>query len=319
MSGHGESRRAIIAALAANLGIAVSKVVGFVITGSASMLAEAIHSTADSGNQLLLLLGGRRARRAADRSHPFGYGRERYFWAFVVAMVLFSLGGAFAIFEGIEKIREPHHLDSAGVAVAILVVAAILEGFSFRTAVTEAQAIRKDGSWWSFIRRSRNPELPIVLLEDFGALIGLLLALTGVGLSLLTDDAIWDGIGTLAIGILLSCIAVVLAVEMKSLLIGEPALPRVEQEIVEAVEADPSVVSLIHLRTEHLGPEELLVCAKVSFRTDLTFPDLADCVDRVEAAMRDAVPSARVVYIEPDVVRTGSGGPPLRDAEDDPA
>jgi cation diffusion facilitator family transporter len=316
MAGHGESRRAIIAALAANLGIALSKLVGFLITGSASMLAESIHSAADSGNQCLLLLGGRRAQRRADRAHPFGYGRERYFWAFVVALVLFSLGGAFAMFEGIEKIREPHHLESAGVAVAILLVAAVLEGFSFRTAIVEARAVRRGGGWWDFIRRSRNPELPVVLLEDFGALVGLGLALSGVGLSLITDDAVWDGYGTLAIGILLSCIAVVLAIEMKSLLIGEPALPGVEEEIVDAIEADASVVSLIHLRTEHLGPEELLVCAKVSFDPDLTFRALADCVDRVEAAMRSRVPSARVVYIEPDVVRTGSGGPALDDPED---
>jgi cation diffusion facilitator family transporter len=316
VAGHGESRKAIIAALAANLGIAVSKLVGFLITGSASMLAESIHSAADSGNQGLLLLGSRRAQRRADRAHPFGYGRERYFWAFVVALVLFSLGGAFAIFEGIEKIREPHHLDSAGVAVAILLVAAVLEGLSLRTAVIEARAVRQSGGWWAFIRRSRNPELPIVLLEDLGALIGLLLALSGVTLALVTDDPVWDGYSTLAIGILLSCIAVVLAVEMKSLLIGEPALPRVEQEIVDAVEGDESVVSLIHLRTEHLGPEELLVCAKVSFTPDLTFRELADCVDRVEASMRAAVPSARVVYIEPDVVRSGSGGPAVDEVED---
>jgi cation diffusion facilitator family transporter len=315
MAGHGESRRAIFAALGANLGIAVSKLVGFVVTGSASMLAEAIHSAADSGNQILLLLGGRRAQRGADRAHPFGYGRERYFWAFIVAMVLFSLGGAFAIFEGIEKIREPHHLDSAGVAVAILLVAAVLEGFSFRTAVTEARPLRRDGSWWAFIRRSRNPELPIVLLEDLGALVGLLLALTGVGLSLATDDPVWDGYGTLAIGILLAGIAVVLAVEMKSLLIGEPALPGVEEEIVQAIEGDDTVIALIHLRTEHLGPEELLVCAKVSFDPDLTFRELADCVDRVEASVRAAVPSARVIYLEPDVVRTGSGGPPVEDGD----
>jgi cation diffusion facilitator family transporter len=305
MAEHGHGSRAILAALFANLGIAVSKLVGFLITGSASMLAEAIHSAADSGNQCLLLLGGRRAAKAADRAHPFGYGRERYFWAFVVALVLFSLGGAFAIFEGVEKIRHPHHLDSAEVAVGILLVAILLEGYSFRTAVQEAEKVRGDAGWWAFIRRSRNPELPIVLLEDLGALIGLVFALAGVGLALATDNPKWDGLGTLSIGILLSCIAVVLAIEMKSLLIGESAEASVEASISAAIEGHPLVERLIHLRTEHLGPEELLVGAKVSFVPTLTVPELAAAIDDVEVAVRDAVPAARLLYIEPDVVRVG--------------
>ena len=174
MAGGGHGTRAVIAALLANVGIAVAKFVGFVITGSASMLAESIHSVADSGNQCLLLLGGRRARREADEAHPFGYGRERYFWAFIVALVLFSLGGAFAIFEGIEKIRHPHEVESPAVAIAILLFAVALETYSFRTAIVEADKIRGDASWWQFIRRSKNPELPVVLLEDLGAEIGLL-------------------------------------------------------------------------------------------------------------------------------------------------
>jgi cation diffusion facilitator family transporter len=305
MSAGGEQgRKAVIAALAANLGIAVSKLVGFLITGSASMLAESIHSAADSGNQGLLLLGGARARRSADERHPFGYGRERYFWAFVVALVLFSLGGAFAIVEGIEKVRHPHHLDSAGIAIGILLVAVVLEGYSFRTAVTEANHTRGDTGWWQFIRRSKNPELPVVLLEDFGALVGLMLALTGVGLALVTDNARWDGLGTLSIGILLSCLAIVLAIEMKSLLLGEAAAGPVEDAIREAIHADADVERLIHLRTEHLGPDELLVGAKVSFDDRLTVPQLAAAIDRVEVGMREAVPAARVIYIEPDVLRT---------------
>ena len=310
MAGSGHGTKAVVAALIANAGIAVAKLVGFVITGSASMLAESIHSVADSGNQGLLLLGGRRAQRAADESHPFGYGRERYFWAFIVAMVLFSLGGAFAMFEGVEKIRHPHELDSAGVAIAILVVAIALESYSFRTAIHEANHVRGDAGWWQFIRRSKNPELPVVLLEDLGALVGLVLALTGVGLSLATDDAVWDGYGTLGIGILLTVIAIVLAVEMKSLLIGETADARVEGSIREAIEAEPAVESVIHLRTQHLGPEELLVGAKVSFADDLTVSDLAAAVDRVEGAVRQAVPAARILYIEPDVMRTTTAGEP---------
>ena len=296
----------MIAALLANAGIAVAKLVGFIITGSASMLAESIHSVADSGNQGLLLLGGTRARKDADEEHPFGYGRERYFWAFVVALVLFSLGGAFAIYEGISKIRHPHEVESPEVAVGILLFAIVLEGLSFRTAVREANAVRDDAGWWQFVRRSKNPELPIVILEDLGALVGLVLALAAVGATLATDDALWDGIGTLSIGVLLSIIAVILAVEMKSLLIGESAAANVQQSIRAAIEVEPAVERLIHLRTQHLGPEELLVAAKVSFLRDLTVPELADAVDRVEVSVRQAVPEAHIIYIEPDVVRTAA-------------
>ncbi len=311
MSAGGEQgNRAVVAALAANLGIAASKLVGFAITGSASMLAEAIHSAADSGNQGLLLLGGKRAQRSPDDHHPFGYGRERYFWAFVVALVLFSLGGAFAIVEGVDKVRHPHALDSAAVAVGILLVAIVLEGTSFRTAIVEANRTRGDASWWQYIRRAKNPELPVVLLEDFGALIGLVFALAGVGLAEATGNARWDGMGTLAIGVLLSCLAVVLAVEMKSLLLGESASDDVEQAIRAAIDADTEVERLIHLRTEHLGPEELLVGAKISFHGHLSMPELAAAIDRVEVGVRSAVPAARVIYIEPDVLRTSAKGAP---------
>lgn len=304
MAGGGHGNKAVIAALLANAGIAVAKFVGFIITGSASMLAEAIHSVADSGNQGLLLLGGARAKRAADRAHPFGYGRERYFWAFVVALVLFSLGGAFAIFEGIEKIRHPHKVESAAVAIGILLFAIVLETFSFRTAIVEANKVRGDAGWWEFIRHSKNPELPVVLLEDLGAEVGLVIALAAVTTTLVTDDPMWDGIGTLSIGILLTVIAIVLAKEMKSLLMGETATPAVEAAITEAIEAEGQVDRLIHLRTQHIGPDELIVGAKVSFVPDLTVPELATAVNRVETNVRRVAPQARIMYIEPDVVRT---------------
>jgi len=307
MAGSGHGTKAVVAALFANAGIAVAKFVGFIITGSASMLAESIHSVADSGNQGLLLFGGRRGRKEADVSHPFGYGRERYFWAFVVAMVLFSLGGAFAMFEGVEKIRHPHHLESAEVAIGILVVAILLETYSFRTAIVEANKVRGDKGWWQFIRRSKNPELPVVLLEDLGALVGLVLALSGVGIALATDDARWDGIGTLSIGILLTLIAVILAVEMKSLLIGETADVKVEDAIRSAIEGEPDVARLIHLRTQHIGPEELLIGAKVCFSDSLSVAQVAQAVNRVEAAVRAAVPEAGIMYIEPDVMATTDG------------
>jgi len=302
MAGGGHGTKAVIAALMANAGIAVAKFVGFVITGSASMLAESIHSVADSGNQGLLLLGGRRARREADAAHPFGYGRERYFWAFIVALVLFSLGGAFAIFEGVSKIRHPHELESPAVAIGILLFAIALETYSFRTAIVEANKIRGDASWWQFIRRSKNPELPVVLLEDLGAEIGLLIALSAVTATLVTDDPVWDGIGTLSIGLLLTAIAIVLASEMKSLLLGETASPEVESAIRSAIEADGAVKQLIHMRTQHIAPDELLVGAKVSFHDGLGVAELAEAVNRVETSIRAGVPEARVMYIEPDVV-----------------
>lgn len=305
-SGAGHGTRAVIAALLANLGIALAKLVGFAITGSASMLAESIHSVADSGNQGLLLLGGKRARRAADVEHPFGYGRERYFWAFVVALVLFSLGGAFAIYEGVSKIRHPHEVESPAVAVGILGLAVLLEGFSFRTAVAEARHLRGEAGWWEFIRRSKNPELPVVVLEDLGALVGLLFALGAVVTTLITDDPLYDGIGTLTIGLLLAVIAIVLAVEMKSLLIGESAARAVEESIRSAIVSEPVIHHLIHMRTQHLGPDELLVGAKVSFVDDLTVSEVAAAVDAVEASVRRAVPAARIMYIEPDIVRSGA-------------
>jgi cation diffusion facilitator family transporter len=300
---HEGSRRAILAALAANAGIAVAKFTGFAITGAASLLAEAVHSVADTSNQGLLLFGGRRARRSASASHPFGYGRERFFWAFVVALVLFTLGGLFAIFEGVEKLRHPHEVEALVVAIAILLVAIALETYSLRTAVREARHVKGGESWWAFVRRSKNPELPVVLLEDVGAEIGLVLALFGVVMSSVTGEPRWDAAGSLGIGILLVVIAVVLMVEMKSLLIGESASPSMETAIRSALDGSPGVLGVIHLRTQHLGPDELLVGAKVAFQPSLTFAELAADIDRAEAALRAAVPSARIVYLEPDVAR----------------
>ncbi len=302
--GGGHGSKAVLAALAANVGIAVAKFVGFAVTGAASMLAEAVHSVADAGNQALLLLGGRRARRQADELHPFGYGRERYFWSFLVAMVLFSLGGAFAIAEGVSKIRDPHELESAPVAMAILGVAMVLEATSLRTARNESRPLRGDAGWWAFVRRSRTPELPVVLLEDLGALVGLILALGTLVVAEVTGEPLWDGIGTLSIGILLTVIATVLAVEMKSLLIGESAEPRAIEAIRAAVTIEPAAVRLIHMRTQHVGPEELLVAMKVQFADGLEVHEIAETVDRIESNVRRGVPSARMIYIEPDILRT---------------
>ena len=297
------SRKAILAALIANGGITIAKFVGFLITGAASMLAESVHSFADTSNQALLLLGGKRARAKASELHPFGFGRERYFWAFVVALVLFSLGGLFAIYEGIEKLRHPHELESFGVAIGILLVAIALETFSLSTAVREANHVRGDRSWWTFIRHSRNPELPVVLLEDIGAEVGLLMALGGVVTARITDEPRWDAAGSLGIGILLVVIAIVLVIEMKSLLIGESATTHDIDRIKGAIETTPNVQRLIHMRTQHLGPDELLVGAKLAMDPTLTFEQVSLTINDAESRLRAAVPAARVVYLEPDTPR----------------
>lgn len=302
--GDGHGTKAIIAALGANLAIAAAKFVGFLVTGSSSMLAESVHSVADSGNQGLLLLGGKRAKRAADEEHPFGYGRERYFYAFVVALVLFSVGGLFSLYEGQHKLHEKGELDSPVVAIVILGFAILAEGFSFRTAIVESRKIKGDESWAAFIRHTKSPELPVVLLEDLGALIGLVLALAGVTLATITDDVVWDALGTMGIGVLLLVIAVVLAVEMKSLLLGESATRGSVAAIRGALESAPGVERVIHLRTMHLGPEELLVGAKIAVDPALDLAGVARTIDEAEALVRAVEPAARVIYLEPDLDRS---------------
>ena len=304
MSAENHGTKAILAAFVANLGIAIAKFVGFLITASGSMLAESVHSLADTANQALLLLGGRRAKRAPDAAHPFGFGRERYFWAFVVAVVLFTMGAAFAIIDGIGKILHPHEIDNAPVAIGILLVAFVLEGFSLRTALHEARAqVGPDASLWRYIRESKSPEIPVVLLEDSAALLGLGVALAAVVVAHATGDAVWDGIGTVIIGGILACVATILAIEMKSLLIGEAATPERQRAIHDALLSGPNVRSVIHLRTEHLGPDDLLVAAKVELDGDLTYDQVARAIDETEVLVRAVEPAARLLFIEPDVAR----------------
>ena len=301
MSGGSGSNRAILAALAANVGIAAAKFIGFLVTGSSSMLAEAVHSVADTGNQALLLVGQRAARKQATALHPFGYGRSRYFWSFVVALVLFTLGSVFALYEGYHKIVHRSELTSPVVALVILLVAIALEAFSFRTAIVESRPLKGGGNWWNFIRNSRDPELPVVLLEDTGALIGLAFALAGVGLTVVTGNPVWDAVGTLGIGVLLGLIATILMVEMHSLLIGEGATVAQTRAIRFAVEATKHVDRLIHLRTQYLGPDEMLVAAKISVRPYVELATLGALIDTAKANIRAAVPTARVIYLEPDL------------------
>ena len=298
----GGGTKAIIAALAANAGIAVAKFVGFLVTGSSSMLAEAVHSLADTSNQGLLLLGQKTSKRRATREHPFGFGRDRYFYSFIVALMLFTLGAAFALYEGIHKIIEPQPLETPVVAVVILLVAICLEGYSFFTAMGESRKIKGNASWWRFIRQAKEPELPVVLLEDSGALLGLVFALLGVGLSVLTGDPVFDGIGTVFIGVLLGVIAIILIVEMKSLLIGEGATDADLATIVDELAAG-KVERVIHIRTQYLGPDELLVAAKLALVPGLDTAAIATAIDDAEARVRAKVPVATLIYLEPDLDR----------------
>ena len=295
--------RAILSALGANLGIAITKFIAFLVSGSSSMLAESVHSVADSGNQVLLLVGGRRARRAADEEHPFGYGRERYVYAFLVAVVLFAVGGVFSIYEGVHKIEHPERITAAWLPIAVLVISIGLEGFSLRTALHESAADRRGISIYEFIRRAKAPELPVVVLEDVAALTGLLLAFAGVLLTVLTGNGVFDGIGTVAIGGLLVTVAIILGIEVKSLLVGEGASGLDSDAIRSAVLAGPETERIIHMRTLYLGPDELLVGMKIAVAPGSTALEVATAIDAVERRVRAAVPAARVLYIEPDIDR----------------
>ena len=299
------SRKAIIAAFFANLGIAIAKFVGFLITRSAGLLAEAGHSLADTGNQGLLLLGSKKAKQKPTAQHQFGFGSERYFWAFVVALVLFSMGGLFALYEGIQKVVHPHETESIAVAVVILVAAIGLESFSLMTALKEVRHIKpKTMSYWTFIRTAKSPELPIVLLEDIGAETGLVIALIGLGLAEATGNARWDAVGSVAIGILLVAIAIILAVRMKQLLIGESASDLDQGSVQAALTASDQVDRVIHLRTIYLGPDEMMVAAKLAFAPDMSLAAIASAIDAAELRVRESVPAVGLIYIEPDLYRS---------------
>ncbi|GAA1577807.1 cation diffusion facilitator family transporter [Kribbella hippodromi] len=298
----GGGNKAVVAALLANTGIAITKFAAWGLTQSASMLAEAIHSLADAGNQVLLLVGGQRAKRAADELHQFGFGRERYVYSFIVSIVLFSVGGLFALYEGYHKVHDPHGIDSwKWVPVVVLVLAIVMESFSFRTAIIEANKVRGKVPWVKFVRNARAPELPVILLEDFAALTGLVLALIGVALTLATGNGVFDGLGSMAIGALLVCVAIFLAIEMKSLLLGESATRESQQRIVAAIENTPGVQRLIHIRTLHLGPEEVLVAAKLAVEPTSDAAVVAQTINAAEHAVREAEPMSQHIYLEPDI------------------
>jgi cation diffusion facilitator family transporter len=320
--GHGEGgTRAVLAALGANLGIAVTKFIAFLITGSASMMAESVHSLADSGNQVLLLVGRRRSRRAGTEQHPFGFGLESYFYAFVVAVVLFTVGALFSVYEGIHRIAHPEKVTDPVVALAVLGVAIVLESLSLRTALIAAASELRSRGLRRFIQQAKAPELPTVLLEDMAALTGLVVALAGVTMATITGNGRWDGAGSLAIGVVLGLVAIVLAIEMKSLLIGEAATADTERAVVTALEESPELEQVIHLRTLHLGPDALLIAAKVAVRPQASGSAIAQAIDRAEQRVRAAVPIAQVIYLEPDLYRAGdadTGDPAVRAALREP-
>jgi cation diffusion facilitator family transporter len=296
--------KAVIAALLANVGIAVSKFIAFAFTGSSSMLSEAIHSVADSGNQVLLLVGNKRSKKAPDAQHQFGYGRRRYVYGFIVSIVLFLVGGLFSLYEGFHKFQHPEDLSDAWIAFLVLGIAIVLEGFSFRTAVREANRARGKRSLFRFLRDARQPELPVILLEDLGALVGLVFALFGVSMAVVTGDGRWDGLGAMAVGTLLVVIAIFLAFEMAAMLVGESALPEEDAAIRAALASSPLVDRVIHVRTLHVGPDELLVGAKIAISKSDTGAEIAAGIDDAEARLRAAVPSATYIFLEPDIDRT---------------
>ncbi len=300
MSESGGSR-AIIAAMAANLGIAITKLIAALFSGSGAMLAEAVHSFADTINQVLLLIGGRRSQKDADEQHPFGYGRARFLYGFLVSIILFTVGGAYSIYEGIHKLENPEPLDVVWLPILVILISIVLESFSLRTARRESLPFKGSGSWVSFIRRAKAPELPIVLLEDTAALTGLAFALLGVGLTIITGNPLFDSLGTLFIGALLIAVALILGIETKSLLLGEGASPENVATIRDAINANQTVESLIHMKTLYLGPDELMVAAKVAFPPATRLSDIATAIDALEADIRSRIPAARVIYIEPDL------------------
>ncbi|CAN5452452.1 cation diffusion facilitator family transporter [soil metagenome] len=313
MSANG-GNKAIVAAMVANLGIAITKLIAAVFSGSGAMLAEAVHSFADTANQVLLLIGGRRSRKEADEEHPFGYGRARFLYGFLVSIILFTVGGAYSVYEGVHKLQHPEPLSVVWLPIAVILISIVLESFSLRTARRESLPFKGTGSWVQFVRRAKGPELPIVLLEDTAALTGLVFALLGVGLTIITGDPLFDAIGTLFIGALLILVALILGIETKSLLLGEGASPENVATIRDAINANATVESLVHMKTLYLGPDELMVAAKVAFPPATRLVDIATAIDTLEADIRARIPAARVIYIEPDLYHPPSAGDPTTDA-----
>jgi len=287
-------------ALGANCVIAVAKAGAAVISGSSAMLAEALHSFADTGNQGLLLLGMKRAEKPADEDHPFGHGKERFFWTFVVAMSLFTLGAAFSIYHGLTGLLHGHELPDPTIALIVLCVAAVFESLALRTAWQQFQAKRGGRTVRQALREAKDPEILTVLGEDTAAMSGIAVAILGIGLSRLTGEPAFDAAASIVIGLILAAVAFFLAREMLGLLLGEAATRPVRDRIVEVAQASPAVDRVLALRTMHVGPQELLVALDVRFCDGLDTDGIESAIDDIERAVRDAVPDARAIFIEPE-------------------
>ena len=295
-----DSARAVFFALGANAAIAAAKYAAAGITGSGSMMAEAVHSTADCGNQLLLLLGLRRSRRPPDREHPLGFGKETYFWSFIVAIMLFSMGGLFSIYEGAHKLALLEPLSHPLVALGVLAFSIAMESASMAGAMREVNKMRGGASLRSWFHATRNSELAVVFAEDLAALVGLVLAFLAVLAAWLLDNPLYDALGSLAIGALLVVVAIIVGVQVKQLLVGQGVEPGVRQAMVEHFEADPGVEAVLELLTLHMGAE-VMVAVKARMREHSSQAALIDAINDAEASFKARFPQARWIFFEPDV------------------
>jgi cation diffusion facilitator family transporter len=295
-----DSTRAVIYALGANFAIAISKYAAAVITGSGSMLAEAVHSTADCGNQLLLLLGLKRSRRPPSADYPLGFGKETYFWSFVVALMLFSVGGLFSIYEGWHKLREPEELSYPLLALGVLAFGIVAEGFSMWGCLREVNKVRGSRTLWQWFRESRNAELVVIFGEDLAALLGLSIAFVAVLATWATGEPAYDALGSIAIGILLIVVAAMVAIEVKALLVGQGVEPEVRREMMAFLQGEPSIERVLELLTLHMGGD-VMVAVKAKMREHASTAALVEEINRIEAAFRERFPQTQWTFFEPDV------------------
>jgi cation diffusion facilitator family transporter len=316
----GESVKAIWAALVVNIGICLVKLAAALITGSSAMLAESFHSLADSGNQLLLLIGQRLSMRPPDVQHPFGYGKERFFWAFVVAISMFAVGATFSVYEGVKGFLQPHRITNPTINYIILGLGIFLESIALRIAYKQFSATRKFGIWRS-LREAKDPALLTVIFEDSAAMVGIVLALLGIFLTQITGNAFYDSAASIVIGLMLAGIAFFLARESKDLLIGESACEADRSKILTAVHSIPEVSECMELLTMHISPEEILVNINVHFVDGLETDQIEQAIDSIERSIKTAVPAVGRIFIEADTLlrprrQGGSVGQPDYTATD---
>ena len=300
-STHGSTARAILYAFLANAGIALAKTWAAWLTGSGSMVAEAIHSYADAGNQVLLFLGLRQSTRPPDSEHPLGYGKLSYFWSFIVAVLLFSMGGLFSIYEGIHKLQQPEALSQVWVALLVLVFAMVLEGFSLFGCLREIRNVRASRSFRDWLKHTRSSELVVVLGEDIAALLGLVLAFAFVAMASLTNNPIYDALGSISIGVVLIIVSIFVATRVRSLLVGRSADPLIQEAIENIIGQEPDIEKVFNTITMQFGPDTMLA-AKIKMRSGLDIEAAVDSINALERRLKDEIPNLQWCFIEPDVV-----------------